>query len=116
MNNNNIRAIVIMYRGPEITDEGMKNVREYIATLLGIEIVPEGFVLDDTDIAKSIAASTVITANKNGAEQHTTTVEIRPFPGMNRIKKADKPNMKTTTPINVQETAPTGLSGKSPTQ
>ena len=67
MNNNNIRAIVIMYRGPEITDEGMKNVREYIATLLGIEIVPEGFVLDDTDIAKSIAASTVITANKNGA-------------------------------------------------
>ena len=67
MSNNNIRAIVIMYRGPEITDEGMKNVREYIATLLGIEIVPEGFVLDDTDIARSIAASTVITVDENGA-------------------------------------------------
>lgn len=67
MNNNNIRAIVIMYRGPEITDEGMKNVREYLATLLGLEIVPEGYILDDTDIARSIAASTVITVDENGA-------------------------------------------------
>lgn len=62
--NKQFRAIVLLYNGPEITVEGVKNVSEYVATLLATEM-PVAYSLDENDLAKLAVAkaSTLLTSD-----------------------------------------------------
>ena len=57
--NSNTKSIVIVYDGPELIDEHVKNVTEYVATLLGLSTAPVTYTLDECDIIKSIAHFTL---------------------------------------------------------
>ena len=57
--NSNTKSIVIVYNGPELSDEHVKNVTEYVATLLGLTVAPTTYTLDECDIIKSIAHYTL---------------------------------------------------------
>lgn len=70
----NLRAVVLLYRGPEITIEGVKNMQEYLATLLSLKEMPVLYSLDDEDIAKGIVSPLISNNNRLSetvsAEEH----------------------------------------------
>lgn len=52
-------SIVIVYDGPEMSTESVKNVADYIATLLGLNGTPVIYTLDECDMVKAIAKVTL---------------------------------------------------------
>lgn len=69
------RAIVILYTGNEITPEGATNIAEYIATLLGLGIMPKLHTLDSEDMAKSIVLNNIETVAKPAVKNQYTAEE-----------------------------------------
>ena len=55
---NNLRAIVVFYDGQEIADEHVKNIAEYIATILQLEKMPMVYTLSEKEIIQSVITAT----------------------------------------------------------
>ena len=67
---NNLHAIVLLYRGTEITHEGMTNMREYLASLLQLNEMPDGYSLDDSDIVQASVARIIKFEEGSGVSKY----------------------------------------------
>lgn len=72
--NKETRSIVIVYDGPEMSTESVTNVAEYIATLLGLDKSPIIYTLNECDIVKAIAKTTLVDRSGSVSEaEHAIT-------------------------------------------